>query len=313
MLDFIYNGFVSSSNKNSYSSKFKNLIFGITRKIVLKFGDPLIPYKLWNYKILIPISHNLPVVLNSHKNYNTNLPRVAKYISSKYNDPYVIDIGANVGDTAALLRSYIDFPLMCIEGDKKFFELLIKNTSQMKNITYVQSYLGTNDESINAAVQTERGTGTISNNEGSVLETKKLDTVLDLNPEFKKAKLLKIDTDGFDFKIMKGSVGFLKESKPVIFTEFDQNLMKEIKEDYNDMFEFFRSLDYFYIIFYDNFGDYLISLNLNETDKIEDIISYFDNRNTDKFCDICVFHKDDKDLFETVRTKEIEFFSKNRN
>ncbi len=312
MLDFIYSGFVNSSNKNSYSSKFKNLIFGVSRKIILKFGDPLISYKLWNYKIKIPISHNLPVVLNSHKNYNTNLPRVAKYISSKYKVPLVIDIGANVGDTAALLRSYIDYPVMCVEGDQNFFGLLKKNTEQMKNITYVQSYLGTNDEKINAAVQTERGTGTISNDSGSVLETKKLDTILNENPEFKKAKLLKIDTDGFDFKIMKGAVKFLKSSKPVIFTEFDQNLMKEIKEDFNDMFEFFKSLDYLFVIFYDNFGDYLISLDLNEKEKIEDITNYFDNRNTDKFCDICVFHTDDKDLFENVRKNEIDFFTKNR-
>lgn len=312
MLDFIYKGFVNSSNKKSYSSKLKNLFFGVSRKIILKFGDPLISYKLWNYKIKIPISHNLPVVLNSHKNYNTNLPRVAKYISSKYKVPLVIDIGANVGDTAALLRSFIDFPVMCVEGDKIFFGLLKKNTEQMKNITYVRSYLGTNDEKINAAVQTERGTGTISNDSGSVLETKKLDTILNEYPEFKKAKLLKIDTDGFDFKIMKGSVEFLKFSKPVIFTEFDQNLMKEIKEDFNEMFEFFRSLDYLYVIFYDNFGDYLISLNINDTEKIEDITNYFDNRNTDKFCDICVFHKDDKDLFESVRINEIDFFTKNR-
>ncbi|CAN5453073.1 hypothetical protein BH10BAC5_BH10BAC5_09660 [soil metagenome] len=312
MLEFIYNGFVNSSNKKSYSAKLKNIIFGVTRKTILKFGDPLISYKLWNYKIRIPISHNLPVVLNSHKNYNTNLPRVAKYISKKYKDPLIIDIGANIGDTAALLRSFVDFPIMCVEGDPNFFNMLMENCKKMKNITFVKTYLGTNDEKINASVQTERGTGTISNVEGATLETKKLDTVLEDNPEFKNAKLLKIDTDGFDFKIMKGSVQFLSSAKPVIFTEFDQNLMKEISENFNDMFEFFRSLNYLYVIFYDNFGDYLISLNLNETEKLEDITSYFSNRNTDIFCDICVFNKDDKDLFTSVRLNEIDFFTKNR-
>lgn len=156
------------------------------------------------------------------------------------------------------------------------------------------------------------GTGTISNKGDTRIETKKLDSILNSYPALKEAKLLKIDTDGFDFKIMKGAVELLRTVKPVIFTEFDQNLMKQIDEDYNDMFDFFRKLNYECVIFYDNFGDYLISLNLNEKEKIEDITNYFDNRNTDKFCDICVFHSDDKDLFDLTRKKELEFFSKNR-
>lgn len=312
MLTFIYNGFVNSSAKTGYFGKTMHVIFGGIRKIILKFSDPLISYKLWNYKIKIPFSHNLPVVMVSHNNYNTNLPRIANYINSKYKNPFIIDIGANIGDTAALLRSFTNFPVMCVEGDNNYYQMLRSNTQIMKDIIYVNSYLGENDEKIKASVQTERGTGTISNTENSSLQTKKLDTVVNEYPKFINAKLLKIDTDGFDFKIMKGAVELLKSSKPVIFTEFDQNLMKQINEDFNDMFNFFRNLNYCYIIFYDNFGDYLISLNIDEKEKIEDITNYFDNRNTEKFCDICVFHAQDKDLFELTRKKELEFFSKNR-
>lgn len=312
MLDFIYNGFVNSSNKKGYFGKSLHILFGSIRKLILSFSDPLINYKLWSYKIKIPFSHNLPVVMVAHKNYNTNLPRISRYINAKYDPVLIIDIGANVGDTAALLRSFIKYPVMCIEGDKNYFDLLKKNTQNMDGITYVDSYLGEKDEKISAVIQTERGTGTISSEGGSYIETKKLDTVVKEFSEFRNAKLLKIDTDGFDFKIMKGATELLKTSKPVIFTEFDQNLMRQINEDYNEMFDFFRSLDYKYVIFYDNFGDYLISLNLDEAEKIKDITNYFDFRNTDIFCDICVFHKDDKDLFEQTRKSELEFFSKNR-
>ncbi len=312
MLDFIYKGFVNSSNKKGYLDKSLNILFGSVRKFILNFSDPLINFKLWNYIIKIPFSHNLPVVIAAHKNYNTNLPRIAQYINSKYENIKIIDIGANIGDTAALLRSFVQYPLMCIEGDKKYFDLLKKNTVNFSTIAYVNSYLGEKDEKISVGIQTERGTGTISTGGGSFIETKKLDTVINEFPEYKNTKLLKIDTDGFDFKIMKGSTELLKTSRPVIFTEFDQNLMRQINESYNEMFNFFRNLDYKYIIFYDNFGDYLISLNLDEAEKIEDITNYFDYRNTDIFCDICVFHKNDKDLFELTRKNELEFFSKNR-
>ncbi|MBS1515074.1 MAG: FkbM family methyltransferase [Bacteroidetes bacterium] len=312
MISFIYNSFVNSCNKTEYWDKVKNVLFGGIRKIILFFADPLVTYKLWNYYVKIPFSHNLPVVIVSNKNYNTNLPRISTYIDSKYPSPSLIDIGANIGDTAALLRSFVDFPIMCIEGDNNYYNLLKINTSNINGIKHIKSFLGEHNEEINAVIQTERGTGTISNTKNSSIQTKKLDTIICENSEFKNAKLLKIDTDGFDFKIMKGATELLQNTKPVIFTEFDQNLMKQINEDYNDMFAFFKKYNYEYIIFYDNFGDYLLSININETEKIEDITSYFDNRNTDKFCDICVFHKDDKDIFELTRKKEIEFFSKNR-
>ncbi len=312
MLEFIFNGFMNTTNKKGYLNMLINTFFGSIRKLILSFSDPLIYYQLWNYKIQIPFSHNLPAVLVSHKNYNTNLPRISTYINTKYQNPPIVDIGANVGDTAVLLRSFVEYPILCVEGEKKFYDLLIKNTSQIKDVTYSNNYLGETDEKIKGVYKAVGGTGNIFNEENSSLQTKKLDTVVNDYPEFINAKLLKIDTDGFDFKIMKGAVELLKSSKPVIFTEFDQNLMKQINEDFNDMFNFFRNLNYCYIIFYDNFGDYLISLNIDEQEKIEDITNYFDNRNTEKFCDICVFHAQDKDLFELTRKKELEFFSKNR-
>lgn len=312
MLRTIFTKFVKTSNKDKYIDRFFHIFWGIIRKSILSFGDPLIKYKLWKFEMQIPFSHNLPVVLEGFKNFNTNLYRVSKYISEKYSDLKIIDIGANIGDSVALLRSNVNFPILCIEGQAEYFSLLKKNTANMQEIYYTNSFLGENDEEIKANYNYERGTGIISNNSQSSMKLRKLDSVLEDTPEFKKAKLLKIDTDGFDFKILKGASQYLKETHPVIFTEFDQNLMKQINENFWDMFDYFLKHDYFYIIFYDNYGDYLLSTELNDKDRIEDLTSYFDNRNTTKYCDICVLHKDDKDLFEKIRKNELKFFSENR-
>lgn len=312
MIRFIYNGFITTSNRKDYLGKFKNLMYGFIRKSILMFSDPLVKYKLWNYEIYIPFSHNLPVVLNSSKNYNTNLGRISNYVSEKYSKSNIIDIGANVGDTVALLRSFNNSQLLCIEGEKPYFELLKKNTNQFTDVTCVNFFLGEKNDEINATVKVDRGTSKLAFDNSNKLEIKTLDNILESYDEFKNSKLIKIDTDGYDFKILKGSEDLLLNSRPIIFVEFDPNLMKSNGEDVLSLFSFFTKHKYEYIIFYDNFGKYVISLNLDEKEKLFDLSNYFESSDSEKFCDICVFHMQDKDLFELTRKKELEFFSKNR-
>ncbi len=312
MIRFIYNGFITTSNRKDYVGKFLNLIYGFIRKCLLIFSDPLVKYKLWNYEIYIPLSHNLPIVLFSSKNYNTNLGRISNYIAEKYSKLSIIDIGANVGDTVALLRSFNNTQLLCIEGEKPYFELLKKNTNQFTDVTCVNFFLGEKNDEINATVKVDRGTSKLAFDDINKVDIKTLDSVLENFKEFQNSKLIKIDTDGYDFKILKGSHTLLLNSRPVIFVEFDPNLMRANGEDIFSLFAFFTEYQYENIIFYDNFGKYVISLQLDEKEKLFDLSNYFESSDSEKFCDVCVFHAQDKDLFELTRKNELDFFSKNR-
>jgi hypothetical protein len=72
-------------------------------------------YQIGNHKILLPLDHLLDKYQANWKRYDTVLGDVARIVFQKYPESTAIDIGANVGDTAALINKYIHVPVLCIE------------------------------------------------------------------------------------------------------------------------------------------------------------------------------------------------------
>ena len=123
--------------------------------------------------------------------------------------------------------------------------------------------------------------------------------------------MIKIDTDGFDSIILKGSLDFLVMARPVIFFEYDPFFLTKQGDDGISIFPILSSIGYSKMLIYDNFGDYILSTELTNSVIIEEIHNYFSGRGGNRYCDICVFHSDDNDLFEKIRISEILFFKKN--
>ena len=91
---------------------------------IIKTGIPYIPKTrgegsvlVGKYDIRMP-GNNLQ--LGNYKIYpdlNSQLGRLAGVIFQKYPGMTVLDVGANVGDTIAILKSSVDVPVIGIEGD----------------------------------------------------------------------------------------------------------------------------------------------------------------------------------------------------
>lgn len=307
----IYNGLVKNQ-KESIFSKLNFIFFSVLRKIILHFHDPLINFIIWNKEVKIPFSYNLPIILKLHKNYNSNLKRIVFYLSAKYHNLRIIDIGANIGDTVTLLKSQADYEILCIEGDEFFYKILELNCKEYSNVTLVKEFLGEKEKEISAKLNSKLGTGNIKASDQSKLRIRTLSNLLKEIPNFYSSKLLKVDTDGYDFKIIRGSQEFLEKTKPLIFIEFDPAFHKVYNENSEWIFDNLVVAGYTKVIFYDNFGDYLISLDISQRDKIAELINYFSNRGSEKYCDLCFFHKEDEDIFAIAQKEEQEFFLKNR-
>lgn len=311
MYSFVYKNFINSSGEK-FSQKIKFLIYSALKKILLKFKDPEINYTLWGSPVKIPFSYNLPLIINQHPNYNLNLKRISGYLHTKYEDLKIIDVGGNIGDTVILLKSLDDFPILSIEGDAKFFSMLKENSKKFSNVVSKNVFLGEANIILKAALNANLGTGNIVSSENAKLELFSLDTILEKNENFINSKLLKIDTDGFDYKIIRGAENYINKSKPAIFIEYDPHFLQKQNENSYFIFDFLEAKGYSKIIFYDNFGDFLITLQINEKEKIEELTNYFSNRDSLKYCDLCFFHSEDEDVFEHTREEELKYFLANR-
>jgi FkbM family methyltransferase len=309
---FIFNRYLNS-RPESFLGKVYKKIFYITRNALIRFIDPAIKYKFAGTDISLPFSHNLPVHKKVFPSYDENIGRLASLIKEKYNDLKMIDIGANVGDTAVMIKSKADIPILCIEGEEKFISLLHTNTKNFQNILIEESFVG-DEKFIKGNYTYSKGSGRIVESESqSGIYLKTLQQILSNHPEFLKSKLLKIDTDGFDCRIIKNEIGLLTEMKPVIFFEYDPYLHNKAKEDGLSVFDLLLKAGYNKGVFYINTGDYLLTTELNNKNLLADLHYYFSGRRTELYCDIAVFHNEDNDLANKLREKEIQYFSHIRN
>jgi FkbM family methyltransferase len=263
---------------------------------------------------MMPFSHNLPFYIRSYPDYSSNLGRIAKLVNEKYNDLSIIDIGANVGDSVAIVKTEVDCPILCIEGNEYFFRLCEKNTVFFSNVSLENAYIGNKTEHAALKIKDCGGTSHICKDENkdklNEIDIKTLADVLKKHSVYLKSKLLKIDTDGFDCIILRGSIDYLLIAKPIVFFEYDPFFLSKQNDDGKSIFTMLSSIGYKVALIYDNFGDYILSVDLTNLYLLEDLHNYISNRGGRYYYDICVFHQEDADLFEKIRLSEIQFFKK---
>jgi FkbM family methyltransferase len=236
--------------------------------------------------------------------YDTALGHIANVVRSKYPDLYAVDIGANVGDTAALIRNAADIPVLCVEGDATLLPILMENTQRLgADVVIEPSFVGSEGQTADPYLidDAARNASLVeATKKGGSIKLRSLRDVLKKHPAFSRAKLLKTDTEGFDFDILRESLDFLRLARPIIFFEYDPHFRPNepragletigalINEGYSDF------------VYYDNFGNLLLRANAKQPAAFVDLDAYLaSNRRYGTvvyYFDVCAFHRDDADL-----------------
>lgn len=272
-------------------------------------------YTIGRHQLILPDDHQLDQYQSTWHRYDTALGYIAQVIFQKYPQTSAIDIGANVGDSSALIQTYQDVPILCIEGNPEFLEFLYYNASIIGNIEIEESFVGADGEIVNFGYMTSQGgTASIVNavdSDGLFLtELKSLASILQEHPAFQNAKLLKIDTDGLDFSIIQKSTSVISALKPVLYFEYDISFTSNGRDESLDALKALFECGYKNFVLYDNYGNYLLSLSSQDYDKFIDLNTYlFSNRFASGmtavyYLDVCAFAEEDTDLFEQIRQME---------
>lgn len=274
----IYNELIHCSiNRNTgFDQNYFNILAEL-RNTIIKNGDPLICMEIGNTNLLMNLSHHLPYSVAHEPLYDTALPRIAKTIFHQDRYLKVIDIGANIGDTAARISQEVPGSFLCVEGDVHYFSLLQENAKSMNaQVVCVNAICGESDCQVQGHMLTEVGTGhfVATADKGTVLVTS-LNTILEKNAYFKDANLLKIDTDGFDSYVLLGARNFIANAGPTVFFEFAPTLLHNPLE----VFPYLSDLGYRYGIFYTNIGIPLEVVDICNQQKLEEIVDRIGTEN----------------------------------
>jgi FkbM family methyltransferase len=277
------------------------LLRGI-RQLRLFVSDPVVDFPLGAYNFRLPLSHELPFYRRKFPHYASNLGKVSFHARRKYPNLTMIDVGANIGDSVAIARAYSDHPVLCLEGEPRFFQVLKENTRNLPAVEIEQTFIGAPGDQVgsidarlgNAQVLlgTKPGRATICT----------LSEALTRHPRFATAKLLKIDAEGFDCRIIAAETKLLKVNKPILFFEYYPKCSELVGQKAFPVFTTLSSLGYSVILIYQNLGRYFMSLTLDQVDALEDLHHFISDQ--DGFCDVVAFHKEDLEIAINLRAAE---------
>lgn len=268
------------------------------------------PVKVGNYTIMMPGNNPQISLYKYSPSSNNQLGRLAKIISAKYKDASMIDIGANVGDTVAVVRSQTNIPIIAVEGDPVSFSFLQKNSGQFKDLYILNQYLGEEKKELTVSIEKNGWNNTIiPDKDGSKkLDIKTLDEVLSEHRlEDRNIKLLKVDTEGFDTIILRGCRKTIAKDQPVLYFEYNGENMSTIREDGLTTLLSLKQAGYRDIHIYDCIDNLIMVTTLDNADVLRQLHDYAHRkRSMVPYFDICIFHENDNDLSKQFYESEIE-------
>jgi len=253
----------------AFASAASKIVLPLSRKLG---RGHLVTAKVYGRSLIVPAEHALPPTLAEFPQYNLPLALSARAVADfrRNEKPLaIIDVGANVGDTIAIIeqRCPAISRYLCIEADPNLAYLCRLNYKQNDCVTVVQQFIGEkegtavfleDDGNANPSTKVAGSSDQTSGDDRLV----RLDTVATpFAMQLDQVSLIKVDTEGYDFSILRSGQQLLKRFKPSIYFEWFPRLLQGLGEDASDGFEYLASLGYEYFVFFTNRGDYHCTLH----------------------------------------------------
>jgi FkbM family methyltransferase len=236
-----------------------------------------IQYVVGDFILTLPYSHTLPGYQSHYKKYDTPIKNIVIGMKKYGKLDSILDIGANVGDSAAYIRTFVDSKIYCVEGDDFFLKYLNKNVKLFVDVFVINSFV--KGKSSNYSYEISRLGGTakiqkINNDGGETLIFISLEEIFQrVKNEGGRVSFIKIDTDGFDFDIICENQNLLEKYKPTLFFEYDINMSDDGFTDSIKAIEILSKLGYSFVV-YDNYGNLLDTISSEESHRFYRLNQY---------------------------------------
>jgi FkbM family methyltransferase len=173
--------------------------------------------------VWMPRHHLLPYFTSGSSPYNLNLVDLAKRLIEREGDLVLLDVGANVGDSALSVVTEVPAHVVCVEADPGWVEYLRRNVGQRPDVTVEPFALMPPDFTGGFEIQRhELGSSHLSPvPEGTGAAMISVDELRARNPRLEHVRLIKTDTDGYDVSLVPAMARTFAASQPIIFLEFD--------------------------------------------------------------------------------------------
>lgn len=195
------------------------------------------------------------------------LGRLAKGVAELRPGAGYVDVGANCGDTLALVRgAQPTMPAFCVEPDAVPRSFLLRNTAGWPQLHVVADYLG-ECSGLSRPVRIE-GQGSnamlVEDPAGQGMVMRSLDEVLAAWDAAFEVGLLKVDAEGMDGRILAGASRLLRGCSPVVVFEHSPAAIAAGGSAPMLAFETLLDCGYDRALVFDAFGQWILNVSLAE-------------------------------------------------
>jgi FkbM family methyltransferase len=188
-----------------------------------------VPYL--GHQFAYPADSTIGRHLAKHREWDAILARI---VASAFvrNDVFVCEVGSNIGASLLqILRGKPGASVLALEPSDRFRPFLIRNLEAAgveDRVRVLASFVGESAGSVTlynneTTASAARPIYSDHNPRGEQeVAVTTLDVLLATEP---RLDFLKVDTDGFDFKVLRGAAGVLADQKPLLFFELVPSLM----------------------------------------------------------------------------------------
>ncbi|WP_183094331.1 FkbM family methyltransferase [Nocardioides stalactiti] len=258
-----------------------------------RFPNRKVVREVQGVTMVLPWPHRLPDYAGDGP-YGQNLVQLAAALAEPTSPVTVLDVGANVGDSALQILHATDAQILCVEADPYFLEYLHLNVDEDPRVAVVEALL-TPDGKTEATTAVRTG-GTTRFAEGEAddaLPTVTPSQLIADFPSFANLRLVKSDTDGYDVTLVPAIAEAWGSARPVLFFEYDHRLSRIAGNDPVAVWPRLKELGYRDVAVWGNGGDALGRTTVDDivarTAPLEERVGI----RAQTYWDVAVVHADD--------------------
>jgi FkbM family methyltransferase len=275
------------------------LVARLRLEVNLRLPDKRVRRTVRGVEMVLPRRHGLPIFARPGSPYAENLVDMARLLAAKEGRINVLDIGANVGDSALFVLDQVDAFVVCVEPDPQWLSYLEDNVGSLDNVAIEPSVLVGPEADTStslAIVHEDVGTSHVARvSDGGGLSTIATDELVARHPQLADVRLVKSDTDGYDVMLVPALARTFLPSRPVIFFEFDPRPTAEATPELepNDIWDVLVGLGYEQAVVWDNGGALIGAWPTTELTERSAVLDLTPQERGYGFWDVAVAHKDD--------------------
>lgn len=218
--------------------------------------------RVGKFSLIAPSNHILVKIGNTQRLRDKAIGVVAAELGHACPERPFIDVGANIGDTAAMMATFAPNPIIAVEPSDFFHEFLVANAARIPTVRQVIKTMISGRQREEGVLVHQGGTAHFERIEGAGVsqECRSLEEAAG-----DAACFVKIDTDGFDLSIIEDSIDYLARSLPVLYFE-EYLTTRGLLDAAERVISLLTARGYTHFIVFDDVGNLLCA-----TDSINDI------------------------------------------